>query len=48
MSISIASSVIARSADSGLALGLSFVVVGVLLLATLPLLLRVPEHRGTW
>lgn len=48
VSISIASSVIARSADSGLALGLSFVVVGALLPAALPLLLRVPEHRGTW
>lgn len=46
--VSITAAIAARSADPGLAQAHVFVVFGVILLCSLPLILAVPEHRGNW
>jgi MFS family permease len=46
--VSITSAVVARSADPGLAQAHVFVVFAATLIAALPLVLLVPEHRGRW
>jgi EmrB/QacA subfamily drug resistance transporter len=46
--VSITAAIVARSADPGLAQAHVFVVFAAILLAALPLILRVPEHRGRW
>jgi len=46
--VSITASVIARSGDPGLAQAHVFVVFAALLIASLPLVFLVPEHRGRW
>jgi EmrB/QacA subfamily drug resistance transporter len=46
--VSITAAIVARSADPGLAQAHVFIVFGVILLCTLPLILLVPEHRGRW
>jgi EmrB/QacA subfamily drug resistance transporter len=46
--VSITGSIIARSASPGLAQARVFDVFAVILIAALPLVLLVPEHRGRW
>jgi EmrB/QacA subfamily drug resistance transporter len=46
--VSISATVVARSAEPGMALAHAFVAFAMILLAALPLTLRVPEHRGRW
>lgn len=46
--ISIATAVSARSTHPGDALGLVFLVLAGILICCLPLIVRVPEHRGSW
>jgi EmrB/QacA subfamily drug resistance transporter len=47
-SVSVTSAILARSADPGLAQAHVFLVFAVILAATLPLILLVPDHRGNW
>jgi EmrB/QacA subfamily drug resistance transporter len=46
--VSITAAIVARSADPGLAQAHIFVVFAAIMLCTLPLILLVPEHRGSW
>jgi len=46
--ISIATAILAGSGDPGHAQALVYGVFGLLLVAGLPLVARVPEHRGAW
>jgi len=46
--LSIVTAVLARSGDPGVTQAHVFVVFAVLLLALIPLVFLVPEHRGTW
>jgi EmrB/QacA subfamily drug resistance transporter len=46
--VSISAAIIARSADPGIAQSHVFFAFALILLASLPLILRVPEHRGSW
>jgi EmrB/QacA subfamily drug resistance transporter len=46
--VSITAAIAARSADPGIAQAHVFVVFGVILLCSLPLILAVPEHHGNW
>jgi len=46
--VSIVTAVLARFADPGGVQAWAFAVVALLLLAALPLVARVPEHRGAW
>ncbi len=46
--VSITAAIVARSSDPGLAQAHVFVVFAVILVASLPLVLGVPEHRGRW
>ena len=46
--VSITAAVVARSAEPGLAQAHVFLVFAAILVAALPLVLRVPEHRGRW
>jgi hypothetical protein len=39
---------VARSADPGIAQAHVFLVFAAILIAALPLVARVPEHRGRW
>jgi len=48
ISVSVATAVIARSAHPGVTLGHIFLIFAGLLVLTLPLILKVPEHRGEW
>jgi EmrB/QacA subfamily drug resistance transporter len=46
--VSITTTIIAQSATPGQLLGKVFVVFAVLLVVCLPVIARVPEHRGSW
>jgi EmrB/QacA subfamily drug resistance transporter len=46
--VSVTAAIVARSADPGLAQARMFVVFAAVLVAALPLVLMVPEHRGRW
>jgi EmrB/QacA subfamily drug resistance transporter len=46
--VSITAAIVARSADPGLAQAHVFVVFAATLIAALPLVFAVPEHRGRW
>ena len=46
--VSVATAVAARAADPGVALGRIFFVFALIVLATVPLVLLVPDHRGSW
>ena len=46
--VSITTTIIAQSAAPGQLLGRVFVAFAVLLIACLPVIARVPEHRGSW
>jgi MFS family permease len=46
--VAIGTSVVARSADPGIAQAHVFLVFAAILIAALPLVARVPEHRGRW
>jgi len=46
--VSITAAIVARSADPGLAQAHVFLVFAAALLASLPLIFRVPDHRGRW
>jgi MFS family permease len=46
--ISVATAIIAQSAAPGLAMSHVFAVFALIVLATIPLAYRVPDHRGTW
>jgi MFS family permease len=48
ITISIVTAVLAGSHDPGRAQAWLFALAGVLLVAALPLIARVPEHRGSW
>lgn len=48
ISVSVATAVLGVSAAPGATLGHVFIVFSCLLIAMLPLILRVPEHRGRW
>jgi hypothetical protein len=46
--VSITAAIVARSADPGLAQAHVFLVFAATLIAALPLVFLVPEHRGRW
>jgi EmrB/QacA subfamily drug resistance transporter len=46
--VSVTTAIMARSSDPGMAQAHIFVVFAVVLLCTLPLVRRVPEHHGRW
>jgi EmrB/QacA subfamily drug resistance transporter len=46
--IAVVTAVLARSADPAHTQAMAFVVLAVLLICMLPLILLVPEHRGSW
>jgi EmrB/QacA subfamily drug resistance transporter len=46
--VSVTAAVLARSAHPGIAQARMFVVFAVIMLGVLPLILRVPDHRGGW
>jgi EmrB/QacA subfamily drug resistance transporter len=48
IAVSISTAIIARSDQPGVALGYVLLVFAAILIAMLPLVLKVPEHRGTW
>lgn len=48
MAVSVATAIAARGSDPGAALGGMFLVFGAILVCVLPLVMMVPEHRGTW
>jgi EmrB/QacA subfamily drug resistance transporter len=48
IAVSIATAAAARSTDPGLALAYAFVGFAIILVLSLPLVFRVPEHRGSW
>lgn len=48
ISVSVMTAVAANSANPGIAQAHAFVVLSVLLLAALPLIFAVPDHRGNW
>jgi EmrB/QacA subfamily drug resistance transporter len=48
LAVSIMTTVTTRAADPGHALGYGFVIFAVVLVAVMPLIYKVPEHRGSW
>jgi EmrB/QacA subfamily drug resistance transporter len=48
IAVSITTAVLANSADPGIAQAHAFVVLAALLLAAIPLVLTIPDHRGSW
>jgi EmrB/QacA subfamily drug resistance transporter len=48
IAVSITTAILARSPDPGIAQAHVFLVFAVLLVATVPLILRIPDHRGGW
>jgi EmrB/QacA subfamily drug resistance transporter len=48
MAVSVVTAVIAQAHDPGMSLGVSFLVLAATLVAVIPTVLLVPEHRGTW
>jgi MFS family permease len=48
IAVSVTTAVLANSTNPATAQAHSFVVLGVLLLAAVPLVFTVPEHRGRW
>jgi EmrB/QacA subfamily drug resistance transporter len=46
--VSIATAYSERSGDAGVALGHVFLVFAIIVIASLPLILKVPDHRGAW
>jgi hypothetical protein len=46
--VSITTAIVARSTDPGITQAHVFVVFAVVMIAALPLMLLVPEHRGRW
>ncbi len=46
--VSIVTAILARSADPGHVQGWIYAVAGLLLFTALPLVTRIPEHRGAW
>jgi MFS family permease len=48
LAVSVMTTITARAADPGHALGYGYVVFAVVLIAAIPLIYKVPEHRGSW
>ncbi|HEY2674254.1 MAG TPA: MFS transporter [Rugosimonospora sp.] len=48
MAVSVTTTVVARAGDPGIAQAHIFAIFAVLLLATIPLVFLVPDHRGSW
>jgi EmrB/QacA subfamily drug resistance transporter len=48
IAISITTAILAQSSDPGIAQSRIFVAFAVILLLTIPMILRIPEHRGGW
>jgi EmrB/QacA subfamily drug resistance transporter len=48
LAVSVMTTITARAADPGHALGYGYVVFAVVLVAAIPLIYKVPEHRGSW
>jgi hypothetical protein len=46
--VSVTSAILARSGDPGLAQARVFLIFAVVLVAVLPLIALVPDHRGSW
>jgi EmrB/QacA subfamily drug resistance transporter len=46
--VSITTAIVARSTDPGITQAHIFAIFAVILVATMPLILRVPEHHGRW
>ncbi len=46
--VSITAAIVARASDPGIAQARVFLVFAAMLICSLPLVLRVPEHRGRW
>jgi EmrB/QacA subfamily drug resistance transporter len=46
--ISITAAILARSADPGIAQARAFLVFAAIMICSLPLILRVPDHHGRW
>jgi EmrB/QacA subfamily drug resistance transporter len=46
--VSVTAAIVARSPDPGIAQARVFLVFAAMLIGSLPLVLRVPEHRGRW
>ncbi|HXW88421.1 MAG TPA: MFS transporter [Streptosporangiaceae bacterium] len=46
--VSITAAIVARSADPGIAQAHTFLVFAAIIIASLPLVLLVPDHRGRW
>jgi hypothetical protein len=46
--IALITAVVARSADPGLALAHSFLILAIVVVCLLPLVFGVPDHRGQW
>ena len=48
IAVSVTTAVLANSANPGLAQAHAFVVLAVLMLAAVPLIFTIPDHRGSW
>jgi uncharacterized membrane protein len=48
IAVSVTTAILARSADPGIAQAHVFLAFAVVLLAALPLVFTVPDHRGSW
>lgn len=48
LSISVITAVLSSSVDPGMAQAVAFVVLAVVLLAAIPLIVSMPDHRGSW
>jgi Na+/melibiose symporter-like transporter len=48
LAVSVMTTITARAANPGHALGYGYVVFAVVLIAAIPLIYKVPEHRGSW
>lgn len=48
MAVSVATAIAGRSSDPGMALGFVFLGFAGVLIAILPMIFRVPDHRGNW
>ncbi|BCB90017.1 MFS transporter [Phytohabitans suffuscus] len=48
VTVSVATAILSRSADPGVTQGVLFLVIAGVVLAALPLVALIPEHRGSW
>jgi hypothetical protein len=48
IAVSVVTAVVAQASNPGMSLGVSFLVLAATLIAILPAVFLVPEHRGAW